>query len=379
MKMISSVVSFFRHRIGLFFFFSFSLACALLLFSFSLFPAWAEWFATHPAALVRRILGGISSLFPFSLFEILIGLFFLYLVFLLCLLCLSWVRRIQKRTLPRRVGALCLAVPVVLCTVADLFVLSFASSYHRNSVAQAMELDVKNVSREEVFFALEKIVRTINEAAPSLPLNENGESLAPEFSQVKEAVVSAADGFGEKHAFYQSFGYPSKEFLVSPWMTYTHIAGVFGFFTGEANVNTNYPHFVVTASMAHEICHARGIGPENECNFLAAVLLMESEDPYLRYCGAASLADDMISACRKIDRDRANTILKSLDPVYWKDQSAYSRFFDPYRDSTASKVANAANDAYLKAQGQEGVISYSRVQSLTAAYFQAQQKGTLPS
>ena len=85
---------------------------------------------------------------------------------------------------------------------------------------------------------------------------------------------------------------------------------------------------------------------------------------------------EISSFCKKVDSDRTQSLLARV-PIVARDQRAYSRFFEPYRNSTASKVANAANDAYLKAQGQEGVISYSRVQSLTAAYFQLQQKGTL--
>ena len=50
--------------------------------------------------------------------------------------------------------------------------------------------------------------------------------------------------------------------------------------------------------------------------------------------------------------------------------NAYSEFFAPYRDSTAAKVADAANSTYLKSMGQkEGTVSYSRIIRLTAAYF----------
>lgn len=350
-------------------FFALSLFILLFLPAFRFFPSFAEWFTCHAAVFFRMVLGGISSVFPFSLFEILILLFVLYLFFLLFFVPITLLRR-KKGKKTRRLAPLLLAVPVVLVSVLDLFVLTFASSYYRPSPMGEIAPDPALVDAEDVFYTLEALVDVINESAPAVEKNENGESIAPPLPQVKARVKSACNAFGDRHGFFQSEGYMAKSFLSSPLMTYTHISGIFGFFTGEANVNTNYPHFIITPSIAHESCHARGIAPENECNFLAAVILMESDDPYLRYCGASFVLDDFISACRRLDREKTNQVLEKLDPVFSRDMAAYSRFFDPYRDSTAAKVADKANSTYLKSLGQkEGTLSYSRIIRLTAAYF----------
>ncbi len=350
-------------------FFAASLVILLLLPLFRFIPAFADWFCRYPAAMLRLGLGAVSSVFPFSLFEwiILLGIF--YLIFLFFFLPLTLIRRKKTGKSPRLAPFL-LAVPVVLITVLDLFVLTFASSYYRPSPVGEIAPDVENVETEDVFYALDSLIRTVNETAPELKKDENGASAALPFKEVNQRVKDACDAFGGRNAFYQTKGYQAKTFVSSPVMTYTHISGIFGFFTGEANVNTNYPHFIITPSLAHESCHARGIAPENECNFLAAVILMESGDPYLRYCGASFVLDDFISVCRKLDRERTNEMLKSLDPVFAADMRAYSEFFTPYRDSTAAKVADATNSAYLKSMGQkEGTVSYSRIIRLTAAYF----------
>ena len=354
-----------RRHLPLFIFSIFSLFCLAFLPFFSLFPSFSEWFARYPARFVRLFLGYITSPLPFSLFEILIALFVLYILFLLFFIPISLYKKKKEKILP-----LLLVVPVLLCGVLDLFALSFASSYYRVGTAEQMGLDTE-VTEEDVFFALESLVEITNDAAKNIEKNEKGESIPPSFDAVRTSVNKAANDFGKRYPFYQNSGFEGKTFLSSPILTYTHLSGVFGFFTGEANVNTNYPHFIVTPSLAHESCHARGIGPENECNFLAAVILMESEDPYLRYCGASFLLDDFISACRGIDKEKTNTILKDLDRTFFADMAFYSDFFQPYRDSFSSKVADTTNTAYLKAMGQkDGVLSYSRVIGLTSAYFQ---------
>lgn len=346
-----------------------SLLILCLLPLFRLFPSFAEWFTLYPASFFRLALGGFSSLFPFSLFELLIALGILYLLFLLVFLPVNLIRKKMNKS-RRRLTAFLLVVPIVLISVADLFALTFASSYSRPSPTSKLAPDLATVDAEDVFHTLESLIDMVNETAPKLDLNEKGESVAPPFNEVNEKVRKACDEFGAKNDFFQKKGYHAKTFLSSPLMTYTHISGVFGFFTGEANVNTNYPHFVVTASLAHESCHARGIAPENECNFLAAVILMESRDPYLRYCGANFVLDDFIAASRRLDPDRTNALLKELDPVFFRDLAYYSAFFAPYRNSSAAKVADATNSAYLKSMGQkEGTVSYSRIIRLTAAYF----------
>jgi len=294
----------------------------------------------------------------------------LYLLFCFGLLIRFFVCRIRKRTC-RPILPFFLVIPIVLFSVFDLFSLSFAASYFRTAVADEMQLPMEEVDEDAVFYALETLCEVVNETSPHLEKNQKGESLSPKLSEVKEKVTAACDRFGERNSFYQKKGFDAKNFLSSKLMTYTHISGVYGFFTGEANINTNYPHFIVTASLAHESCHARGIGPENECNFLASVILLESDDAYLRYCGAAYILDDFLDICAEIDKARAKEVTKELDPVFARDYAAYALFFKPYRDSTASKVANSANNAYLNAMGQEdGTLSYSRIIRLVSAYFQ---------
>ncbi len=357
-------------------FFALTLLCTLLFFLFRLCLPLAEWFARGPGSAFRFLLAAVSSPFPFSLFEISIGLFCLYLVFLLFFVPIQLFRRKRKNApLHRKFYPMLLSPLLVLLSVFDLYCVTLAPCYWRTPTAQHMNLDLEGVDTESVFFALEELLDVINTSAPHLNYNQAGESIPPKpLSHIKKEVAKAADAFGTKNSFYQSKGFPAKSFFISPVMTYTHISGVYGFFTGEANVNTNYPHFIVTATLAHETCHARGIAPENECNFLAAVILMESDDPYLRYCGANFLADDFVSLCRKIDRERTSELLSHTAPVLQKDWAAYSRFFDPYRDSSAAKVADKTNSAYLQSMGQEeGTVSYSRIIRLTSAYFAQQQ------
>ena len=345
-------------------------AGALLLLLFRLSRPFAEFFAARPGGAVRRALSFLTGWFPFSLFEIIVCSFVLYALFALVLCVILAVRRLKKRPLRRWMKRCALAVPVTLAIVLQLFALTLAPCYNRESCAVPMGLDTVSVTEEDVFCALETVSGVLGKSAPLLEKNEAGETVGKPLAAVKGDVKRAADAFAAAHPFLQAGGSEVKTFLSSPLMTYTHISGIYGFFTGEANVNVNYPHFIVTTTAAHESCHARGVAPENECNFLAAVMLMETSDPYLQYCGAAFVFDDLAAACRKIDRARTDAVLAKTDPAVFRDYAAYDRFFEPYRQNAASQIASGVNDGYLKSMGQAaGVASYSHVVRLLAAYF----------
>lgn len=344
---------------------------AALFVAFRCSTAFSEWFCVTVAAAARRVLGLLTRPIPFSLYEVLVVLGTLFLFFYLGVAVFALVRRIVKKKTSPLFRRLTAALLVTLCVLFDLYTLTFAAAYHRRSLAENMALDTASVTESEIFAALETLSGAINEAASGVEKNEAGETVPPaKTTEIAARVLEAADLFAEDHAFFQKGSPLPKALLSSPVLTYTHLSGVYAPFTGEVNVNVNYPHFIVTASLAHETCHARGIGAENECNFLAVVILTAADDPYLNYCGAAFLFSDLYAAARKIDPARAKAILADTDPAYRKDMTAYSRFFEPYAGATASVAANAVNSAYLKSMGQkDGTLSYSMVVELLAAYY----------
>ena len=67
-------------------------------------------------------------------------------------------------------------------------------------------------------------------------------------------------------------------------------------------------------------------------------------------------------------------VYRSHYPVALRAElSAYSKFFDEYRQSTASTVVGAVNDTFLQSQGQtQGTQSYGLVVDLFVAYYKAE-------
>ena len=156
--------------------------------------------------------------------------------------------------------------------------------------------------------------------------------------------------------------------LLSHAMSYTHITGVYTYFTGEANLNVAFPDYTLPYTAAHELSHQRGIARENEANFVAFLVTAGSEDPYIRYSGYLNLFEYVASALYAADAELYTEVLKTLDANVIGELRAYSAFFDTYRDSVAADVSGAVNDTHLKLHGNSaGTASYGLVVDLAVA------------
>ena len=162
----------------------------------------------------------------------------------------------------------------------------------------------------------------------------------------------------------------AKKIYLSEYLTYTHISGMYFPFSSEANVNTNYPEYVVAYSLAHEKAHQRGIAGEDEANFVAFLACMNSDNEYLEYSALMSMYEYFLDAIYMSEPAVYVSLIESTDKRILGEMCAYSVFFDKYRDSNASKVADVVNDTYIKSMGDSrGVESYSRVVELCVSYF----------
>ena len=77
----------------------------------------------------------------------------------------------------------------------------------------------------------------------------------------------------------------------------------------------------------------------------------------------------MASALAGADKDLYYKAIGSLPPQVRMEGQAFSKFFEKYRQSTASKVSGVVNDTSLKLQGTEGTKSYGMVTDLCVAYY----------
>ncbi|MBO7310362.1 MAG: DUF3810 domain-containing protein, partial [Clostridia bacterium] len=212
----------------------------------------------------------------------------------------------------------------------------------------------------------------IKEEAANVAYGEDGFSIMPyNYSQMNDHLSTAFDKACDKYAFIPRLNSRVKPVMLSNAMSYTHITGVYTFFTGEANINVAFPEYTIPYTAAHELSHQRGIAKENEANFMAFLVSVEADDSYIRYSAYLNLYEYVLSALATADTELYIQAYSKLPIQARQELAAYSVFYDKYRDSTASDISNTVNDTFLKIHGTEGTKSYGMVVDLAVAYFKS--------
>ncbi len=345
----------------------FYIICALILlacFTLQLVTrrnsAIADFLTFGPSAYMRAALAGLSSLFPFSIGETIIlmipvlTLFILYLSFK-----------------PREPSTKIIKILITILTVMySLFALSFAPAYGTTTADILFGTEDTLASTDELYEASLILTDEINALADQIKFDYKSFSrIDSDLVTLSEKLVRAYDTLADRYSFIVNFNSRMKPIALSRAMTYTHISGVYTYYTGEANVNTNFPDYTLPFTCAHEMAHQRGFAREKEANFVAFLVCLSSDDPYINYSGRLNMLEYIMNALYISEPELYFDIFYKLDIRVRCELAAYSSFFDTYRDSNASEISGAINDTYLKSQGQtEGKRSYALVVDLAVSY-----------
>ena len=339
--------------------------CVILYALFVIFPSFSDFFNKHISIWVRGGLSKLTDWIPFSLSE-----FLLLCIPLILIAGVSYGIKHYSSSW-RDIGVFCIIVFSLAAYIFSTFTLGFIPAYRGTSLDVKMGLDKKEVSAEELRDTALILSKKINQEIDNIISSESGSSVMPySYEEMNEKLMFAYTKACRKYDFIQSLDSNIKRIMLSEPMTYTHISGVYTFFTGEANLNTNYPQYTQPYTAAHEFAHQRGIAREDEANFVAFLVCADSNDSYIRYSAYLNLYEYVASALYQANPQYYSAVYYTLPNQAKAEMAAYSEFFDKYRDSVVSEASNAINDLYLNANGDKnGTKSYGLVVDLAVAYY----------
>ncbi len=329
----------------------------------------ADFFNMYMTAPIRQALAQASSIVPFSISESLLFASPLCLVILV-------KRGIKNAKISGKdTVKFILKVFSLVLIIFITFVWTYSSGFHNSSIDKQLGLKTEKLSKEDLYKASVTIVETLNELSDEVLYDNTGASVMPYgYYKLSAKTYEAYSLYEKNYGAIINFRSIIKPIILSEPLTYTHISGIYTFFTGESNVNVNYPDFIVASSAAHEMAHQRGVARENEANFVAFVVLAESDDSFLKYSAYLNVYSDVMNALYSADKDLYFEVYSILDDRVKGDLKSYSEFFDKYRDSVASEVSGNINNSYLQANGQkDGIKSYGMIVDLTCAFLKSKE------
>lgn len=343
------------------------LAVTLLLTALSYLPDGAFFQVYTPwSKAVSGVLGLLVSFVPFSLAEFFLLALILWLLYGLVMAAVRAVRGKEGRPLLNW-GVTLLTV---LCAALFWFVSVWGLQYRSPPLEKRLDLSVAEFTEQQLADTARALLNEVNEAAPLVRRNESG-AMDVSFEELARMTCDAMEKLGRENPMFAGGELtPPKRVTGAFWMDYTGIAGIYSPFTGECNVNPNMAAAFLPETMAHEMAHRLGFAPENDASFVAFLACIGSDDPELRYSAALGAFHQCVSQISNIWV--RESLQSALTPFYINEvsrQEQTKEYVIPAIAEITGSISNAANDSYLRANGQEdGVQSYGRVVELLIAW-----------
>ncbi|MCL2817117.1 MAG: DUF3810 domain-containing protein [Clostridiales bacterium] len=304
--------------------------------------------------LLTKIISAVSGIFPFGLGQVLVPLL---LALALFWLVRCFIRGGLKKFLFTAVSLVSLAFFV--------FIFSWGLNFNRLSLNDALGWQAGPSSKEDLRGLTEWLASEVNKMRPLVMEDENG--VATSGWSTKELLQRAGDGYDEISSLLPWLsvkGSNQKPSLTPRFLSYSGIAGMYLFFSGEGKINCWQDEPGIAFSAMHEEAHRRGYSREDEANFLAALAGFSHPDDFFRYSALLESYVYASNALARVDKEAYKEISASLCEGAKRDIKNSYDFWKAY-EGPVKEIAKKVNDSYLQMSGvSDGVRSYGRVVDL---------------
>jgi hypothetical protein len=258
-----------------------------------------------------------------------------------------------------------------------LYMFGWGLNYARAPYAQGTALELRPADAAELEDATREWMQRASELRERLGEDSQGTvSLQIEFRELAQLVDEAWLRAGLHDSRLEGPQPALRASNVSSLMRSAGISGIYWPFTGEPHINALVPPSQLAFSALHEVAHQRGFAREDEANYLACRVGVDSSDPRLAYPAALAAFLHLSRGLREADAERAKQLEAEVPAALRRDRAALAAFWKPSTPLVASvrEASSRVNDAYLKSQGQsQGVRSYGRMVDLLLAERRAAQ------
>ena len=319
---------------------------------------------------LRRDVGRVCYLVPFSVMEVLCILLVLFAVGYGVWSIVAVVRaggRRLARSYSALLGAVCLGL-----TVYVGFCYLWGVTYYVDSFQDRSGVYAQDVAKEDLEAVTWYFARQLTAAADTVERDENG-LFAVSREEIFRQSVHVYDETEKQFPFLAFQDRPPKAVRFSRVMSRLDFTGVYCPFTGESNVNVDSPACLLPSTIAHELAHQRGIALEQECNFLAILSSTTCGDDAYAYSGWLLGYIYLGNALYGEDQALWQPVYQSLPETVRADLADNNAYWRQFQDSTVKKASNQVYDSFLKGYGAEqGLKSYGMVVDLLVAYYKDQ-------
>lgn len=308
--------------------------------------------------MLFRLLHSISSLFPFSIYDILVTAAILTLFSGLIFI---WFKRYRLRYLKG-----------ILLSVIWLYVwfyFSWGINYFGSDFYQK-----NNIPRAQYDSLIyDKFVQEFCDSLNSTYSNDNlylGEDLLRKDIKIQYTNICSSYNLPPIPQSYRT-----KNMLYSRIYAAVGVTGYYGPLLAEIHCNGLLLPEERPFTLAHETAHLLGVTSEAEANLYAYLVTIRSNDKATRFSGYFEIMPFVLSNYRKCVNDSTyRQVYRKINPDIFKLYAKQREHWQELRVEKANKVQNAAHNTYLKMNKiPQGITNYSEVVELILSVYSLSQ------
>ena len=358
--------------------------------------AFSDWYIKNIFPIWLNTYARLTSKIPVSVGEIMLILAVAVTLFGIGFFVWNLILRGKYKCAVRRFGTFYAWTVLVVCYVMTLncFILYHGSSFSEKymsadaapdkmvagasgNIAAQVHMGERTYTKRELAILRDYIVEKCNTLEKDIVHDDSGAAYYK--GDLIEASKQAMRSLGEEYDQLAGFYVTPKYLSCSEFFSQQYIMGYYFPFSLEANINSVMYITNVAPTVCHELAHTKGFIYEDDANMIGFLACVQSDDPFLQYCG-------YLSVLNYVNNDFYDSIEGDLSVykkhIRIKDAVADDNIFltreewqtvekkAVIKTSTVKSVSSTLMDTTLKLNGvQEGVLQYYNVVGLLLAYY----------
>lgn len=326
----------------------------------------ANFVTDHITAPVEHFLARLCAAVPFSVAEICWAAVILGVLFGIARAVVLFVQGDDRPLVCYRtlIGLLATAAAIYAG-----FCLLWGVNYYADDFSAQSGLAAGPVTAQQLAVATAYFAQQVNDTADGIARDETGCAVLDTTTLLKESR-GLYTAVLQEYPFLTGPDVAPKGVFFSGLLSRVNFTGFYFPFTGEANINTDFPDALRPFTIAHEMAHQRNIAAEQEANFVGIRAAVTSGLPAYEYSGYLAGYLYLANALYNADNEAWVALSDSLCDGAKADLAANNSYWAAYQKTVVSTTVSGVYDGFLKSYDQTlGRKSYGACVDLLCAYY----------
>lgn len=333
------------------------------------FPEFITRYYSHGVYNIITMPGKLlAGIFPFSIGEILLLLLVAFLLLCIIYTTVKTIIKIARKEKSPWLPVFRFVLLIIILAELALTMFIWGGGLNYNGITMANQMGFE----ERAYSAAELYEMTLYYIEKANALRQDSTFTSDySFSEICQIALDAYENIPEEYSKTLAGGYfiKAKPAVLSTWMCYTNITGIYPYLSPEPIINARIPHTSLPSTICHEMAHQRAVAREDEANYISFIACTSSDNEYFQYSGYYMAVIKCLNSLYSVNYELWTDAWKQMSAEMISDIKTASEFWAQY-ETPVGEISEKVNDTYLQANNiKDGAASYGRLTDLLLADF----------